>query len=486
MSTFIQNATIVSAEIPAKAFIGSIFVDRGLIQKIIPGLWMEEHPYNQADEVVRADGMLVIPGMINAHYHSYSNLLKGTESNLPLELWSLYTVAYGHSLQEEDIYLSVLLGAGEMMKNGITGCIDHFPHISRSHAALRAYEKTNMRVSFAPMMHDIPDHQFLSIRLPQNMVNKLESAKIHTPREMELFYQQLLCEWQHKNNSKIKIVVGPNAPQRCSSEMLKVCKKLSQENDLSVHTHLLETKIQRDVGDKKLDGILNYLKEHGLVNPKLSVAHAVWLTEEDMELLNEANTTIVHNPNSNMILGSGRASIGECVNKGIDIALGTDASNCGTQHNLLETMRSAIMMNRLYEPDYTKWLQVDDMFRMVTQNGAKAMGHQQKTGVIREGYCADLVLLNTNNTIWSPENNVISQLVFHENGRSINSVMIDGKWTVRQGKIVSFDEDEVILKVKERSIEMFQACKESLTFAEELLPYYKNMYQSHRLEEKLK
>lgn len=486
MSTFIQNATIASADILDKVFIGSIYVDGGIIQKILPGLWMEEHPYKQADEVIKADGMLVIPGMINAHYHSYSNLLKGTESNLPLELWTLYTVAYGHSLRADDIYLSVLLGAAEMMKNGITGCIDHFPHISRSHAALRAYEKTNMRVSFAPMMHDIPDHQFLPIRLPQNIVNKLESARIMSPKEMELFYQQLLCDGQYKNNCKIKILVGPNAPQRCSSEMLKVCKKLSQENDLSVHTHLLETKIQRVVGEEKLSGILNFLKEHGLLNSKLSVAHAVWLTEENIELLNKSNTTIVHNPHSNMLLGSGRASISECVNKGIAVALGTDASNCGTQHNLFETMRSALMMNRLYEPDYTKWLQVDDMFRMATLNGAKAMGHQRKAGVIREGYCADIVLLNTNNTCWSPENNVISQLVFHENGRSINSVMIDGKWTVRQGKVVAFDEDEVISKVKERSIEMFQACKEALNFAEELLPYYKSMYQSHSLEEKLK
>ncbi|SFE54166.1 amidohydrolase family protein [Alteribacillus iranensis] len=476
MSIFIQNVKMVNDEMEIEE--GSIYVENSRIEEIIPGTWQAEYPYNNAREVIRGDNMLVIPGLINAHYHSYSNLFKGTENYFPLEPWTLYTVAYGHALAEEDIKLSVQLGAIEMMKNGITSCLDHFPHISYSEAALQAYEASGMRVSFAPMMHDIPDHQFLPVELPQDILEQLNQSRAPSHREIELFYQELLRNWQDKNQ-KITIMAAPNAPQRCSTEMLAMCEKLSNEYGLHIHTHLLETKIQQEISEKKLSGSVDYLGRHGLVNSQLTVAHAVWLQERELELLNEANVTIVHNPHSNMILGSGRAPIGKYLRKGISVALGTDASNCGTQHNLFEIMRSTIMLDRIGELDFGKWLHASDVFKMATQYGACAMGKQEHLGQVRQGQLADLVLLDTTNATWTPENDVISQLVFNENGQSVDSVMIGGEWTVKNRKILSIDEEEIIWKVKKQRGELFAKCTSNLSFAEKQLPYYKSMYYSY-------
>lgn len=472
MSTLIKNAEIMTMSSEFGTVKGSIFIENGKIAKII----QNEVPGFHSDEVIDAQSQLVIPGMTNAHYHSYSNLLKGTENGFPLEIWSLYTVAYGHSLTDEDIYLSVLLGAAEMIRSGVTGCIDHFPHLPRIEAALKAYDESGMHVSFAPMMHDVPDHQFLGVPLPDFLIKKLEAKAPISVEKMRDLYEEIILRW-HGKNGRIHIILGPNAPQRCSREMLALCKDLSVQYDLKVHTHLLETKIQEEIGRNTFEnGIIGLLDEVGLLNDKLSVAHAVWLYDREIELLKERNVAFVHNPASNFILGSGRAPVSTYVKNHMPVGLGTDSSNCGTSHNQFETMRLASMMQRMSNPDYTEWLTNESIFKSATVTGAEIMEYSNKRGKIEVGYDADLVFLNKNTSTWAATNDAISQLVFHENGLSIDSVMIKGNWVLQKGKILSFDEHSVIARVQQRMKQVMENTSDALEFAEELKPYFEKFY----------
>ncbi|XXM71397.1 amidohydrolase family protein [Lysinibacillus sphaericus] len=480
MSTLIKNTTIVTMDDHAGILKGSVLVENGLIKEVIPHHPGSEPPV-QASETIDGSEMIVMPGMTNAHYHSYSNLLKGTTSHFPLEIWSLYTTAYGYSLDDEDIYNAVLLGVIDMIKSGVTSCIDHFPHIRRSEAALKAYEASSIRVGFAPMMHDVPDHHFLPIELPAERKRKLDEAAPISVDEMRAFYHSLFDKWHDKNNN-IQILLGPNAPQRCSGEMLALCKELSEQHGASVHTHLLETRIQKEVGDVAFPGgIVGRLRDQQLLSRKLSAAHSIWIEDDEADVLAGHDVSLVHNPVSNMMLGSGRARISTYLQKGMNVALGTDSSNCGISHNLFEAMRTAVMHSRQKHPDFDEWLQPMDVLKMATVGGAHLLGEENKRGKIKQGYEADLVLLTKRSSALAMNADLISQLVYYENGSSIESVMVKGEWVLKNRTIVTFDEEAVLQAVKEKQESLLEKSRASVQSANEYEPYFTNMYKKfHR------
>jgi 5-methylthioadenosine/S-adenosylhomocysteine deaminase len=476
MSTtcLIKDAQIISNAPVFGIRRGSVYIKDGKIARVIA---KDAEKIPDADQVIYAEKMILIPGMINSHYHSYSNLLKGTVNNLPLEIWSLYTVAYGHSLDDEDLYSSVLLGAAEMIRHGITSCVDHFPHLSKADAALQAYVESGMRVAFAPMMQDIPDHHFLPVKLPDVIMRELDSVPPLSVEKMNDYYINLIKQW-HGKEQRLQIMLGPNAPQRCSDEMLLLAQKLSERENLNIHTHLLETKLQCEWGKKRnRKGLVHHLHELGLLSPRLSVAHGVWLSKEERDLLVDAGVSLVHNPVSNMTLGSGLAPIVDYY-KAFNTALGTDATNCGGSHNLFEAMRLALMLSRLHEPCYEKWLRAEDVWHMATLGGARVMGQSRKLGMISEGYEADLVLLNTTKTAWTPQEDLLSQLVHYETGQSVDSVMIQGRWVLQNGILKIFDEQKILEQVRERHASRMNRSSLALLVAEQLKPYFEKMYQN--------
>lgn len=476
MDLLIKNATIFTMDEKEEMIKGSLLIDGTKIKAIFPHALGDE-PNIQAREIMDGSSLIILPGMTNAHYHSYSNLLKGTESSLPLELWSLYTVAYGHSLQDEDIALAVQLGVIEQIRSGVTCCIDHFPHIARAEAALKSYEQTGIRVGFAPMMHDVPDHHFLRVQLPNKITERIEAVRPKSVDWMREFYTTLLKYWNGKNN-KIRILLGPNAPQRCSKEMLSLCKDLSISEKMLVHTHLLESKVQKYWGDRSFSkGLVGKLNEAGLLNERLSTAHSVWLEEQEQAALAEKGVTFVHNPASNMMLGSGRAAVGKWLKYGANVALGTDSSNCGISHNMFETMRLAVMLHR-YGNEEEVWIKPIDTLKMATIGGAKLLGEADCRGKIKVGYEADLVLINKAHTPYCVETDLATQLVLYESGHSIEALMVAGEWLMKDKKLITIDEQKVITSVQERSSEFLKRCPPAVREVEELLPYFREMYES--------
>lgn len=471
MSFVISHAEWIDKEGSVKT--GDLLIKEGKIDEIFPSGSYSGGPETRK---VDAKGQWIIPGMTNTHYHSYSNLLKGTETDLPLELWSLYTVAYGHSLTDEDIYLAVLLGATEMIRSGVTSCLDHFPHIPRSESALEAYLDSGMHVSFAPMIHDVPDHRFFQLNLPEDIKRKMEVPP-RSSAEMNDFYRDLIDKW-HGKEGRIQLSVGPNAPQRCSVEALELCDHLSRTYDLPIHTHLLETKIQRDYGRFHYGkgGAIAHMDQAGILDDRLTVAHAIWLDDWEVDLLKERGVSIVHNPASNMILGSGQAPVFDYLQKGFSVGLGTDASNCGTTHSLFETMKLAAMMPRMGERDPGRWLDPSQVFGMATVQGARVIGNENRKGEIKEGFDADLVFLNKNTTTWANTHDAIAQLVFHENGSSVDSVMIRGEWVMKNKEMKSFDERRVIERVQERAETLRENSAEAVEFADRIRVHVEKFY----------
>ena len=223
-SVYIANALLIRPESGSEARPGGVLVAGESIAAVAVTEREQREARARAREVVDAAGMVLMPGLVNAHYHSYGTVLKGTENSLPLEPWALYTVAYGRALGAEAIRVAVLLGAAEMIRNGITACLDHFPHTGFVEAALAAHGASGMRVGFAPFMHDVLDHEFLDVALPPEIRAALDTAPRSEPGAAERMYRDLASRW--RDHPRITILLGPNAFQRCSAGLVDVWRRL--------------------------------------------------------------------------------------------------------------------------------------------------------------------------------------------------------------------------------------------------------------------
>lgn len=261
-SLLIRNARLVlpgRGDMPS----GSILIEGERIAGVFSG---GDGP-QQAGEVIDGAGLAVMPGLTNAHHHSYSNVLRGTRNDRRLESWALYTVAHGYVLDSEAIRLAALLGAAEAMRHGVTALIDHAPHIAHAEAALEAHRQSGLRVGFAPFMHDRSDHDLLGVSLPADL-RPVFDAPNRTPGTIADFYRHLVKEWQGRDG-RIQLMLGPNAPQRCSPVLLDLWRDLAGELSLRVHTHLCETRPQASYGEREWGGTVHELARRGLLNDRL-------------------------------------------------------------------------------------------------------------------------------------------------------------------------------------------------------------------------
>lgn len=232
---------------------------------------------------------------------------------------------------------------------------------------------------------------------------------------------------------------------------------MAERYDLGIHTHLLESVIER-WGGRRLyrGGMVQRIKMFGLLSPRLSAAHCVWLDEREMDLMASSGASVIHNPASNLKLGSGIAPIVELKRRGVNVALGTDGGDTSDSYSIFQQMRLAAFLSRLTTENSDHWVTALDALRMGTINGAEAIpAWRGKIGKIKRGYRADLVILNPNIRLY-PLNDVIHQLVYCEGGQSVDTVLVDGKVVVRNGLLTSVEETALIQKVEPISAKMYR------------------------------
>ncbi len=222
-SVFIANARLARLDAGNEPRPGGVLVEGDSIAAVASTDREQREARARASEVFDAAGMILMPGLVNAHYHSYGTLLKGTQNSLPLEPWALYTVAYGRALGAEAIRLAVLLGAAEMIRNGVTACLDHFPHTRWAEIALAAHEASGMRVAFAPFMHDVFDHEFLEVALPPEIRTALDAAPRSVASDAERMYRDLARGW--RGHRRVTILLA--GPQRVPALLARADRRVA-------------------------------------------------------------------------------------------------------------------------------------------------------------------------------------------------------------------------------------------------------------------
>ncbi|MFW5834690.1 MAG: amidohydrolase family protein [Pseudomonadota bacterium] len=396
--------------------------------------------------VVDAAGMLLHPGLINAHTHGHGNLAKGMGDRWSLELLLTAAPWIGGGRELEDKYLTTLIGAAEMLTKGCTACYDlsfEFPSptVDGMAACAKAYRDAGLRAVLAPMVADttlfeaIPG---LMDALPPALQKDAESYRL-APTETTLQRIREIVRGFDVDRDLVRPAVAPTIPHHCTTAFLEGCRDIAREHGLGLHSHVAEGKVQAIAG-RKLYGstLLQHMDALGLVGPDFVVAHGVWLDDEDMRRLAFHGGSVAHNPGSNALLGSGIADARRMLELGVNLAIGTDGANCCDNQNMYESLRTASYVSHVKSPDTERWLATSEILRAATEGSAKALGFPN-LGRIAPGFKADIVFVDLGTINWLPFNDPVNQLVHTEDGTGVHSVMVGGAFKLRDRKLVDVD-----------------------------------------------
>jgi cytosine/adenosine deaminase-related metal-dependent hydrolase len=432
-------------------------------------------PAGAAD--IDARDRLLIPGLVNAHTHAHGALSRGlVPDRAPLEMLLTGSAAVNGNRALEDKYLSAQLSAIEMVRRGCTACYDLFvefplPTVEGVQAVARAYHDVGLRAVVAPMMADRTLWQALPglvESVPEPARRQVEQIRT-APWEASIqACREILRTWPF-DRARVRPALGPTIPLHCSDEFLRGCRDLAREFDVGLQTHLAESRAQAVLGRKKYGKTLTaHLGDLGLLGPRFSGAHAVWLEADDVKRLADAGASVAHNPLSNLRLGSGVAHVRQMLEGGLRVGVGTDSASSSDTQNMFEATRLASYLSRIQTPDFSRWLTVDEALTMATAGSAGVLGMPEQIGRLAPGFKADIVLLDLANVNYVPLNDVMLQLVNGESGSAVDRVMIDGRLVLDRGRLLTVDEARVRSHAEAATARLRAANAETLAFARSL------------------
>jgi len=408
--------------------------------------------------VIDARDHLVLPGFVNAHYHSHDILAKGTLEEVPLESWRLYALPPQYPPRSvEEVYARTLLGALECLRSGMTTIQDMltlYPYEDRHmDAVMAAYEKVGIRVVFALQYADrkgIETIPFWKDTFPKEL-HPLLSTAAEPERQIDLIGHFETTRLKAAPRPLVSWALGPSAPERCSPALMQRTMELARRYDIPVYTHIYESRgmaLQARLTLPEYSGLLiRRLAEEGVLDPRLNFAHRVWLSHEDIELLAEHGAGVVLNPQGNLKMKCGIAPIRMLQDAGVRVGLGCDNCSCSDAQNMFVAMKLFALLAAVSDP-IPGPPQAVAAIRSATEAGADGarMGHV--IGRIAQGFKADLTLIDMNDPSWSPLNSAARQLVHVEAGRGVRTVLVGGAVVVRDRKLTSVDETTIYEAVK--------------------------------------
>lgn len=382
-------------------------------------------------EEVDASRRLLHPGLINAHTHGHGNLSRSMGDRWTLELLLAASPWITALEGAEQKWLSATIGAAEMVLKGCTVVYDLFvevpgPTRDGIAAVAEAYHAVGMRAVIAPMVADLTLYQAvpaLRAALPEPLQSEAAALRLPPWQEKMNELRAIVRDWRF-DQDWLRPAVAPTIPLHCADPFLEACRDLADEFGTGMHSHIAEAKFQ----------VVTAAQRYG----RSMVAHGVWLDAGDMAQLGGRGASVAHNPASNMRLGNGVADMAAMLAAGVNVGLGTDAAVCSDNLNMYAAMQFAGAGSHARGPDPAQWVTAAQVLTAATTGSAQALGFADM-GRIAPGYVADIVLLDLDAPTLIPLNDPVTQLVFGEDGTGVHSVMIGGKFVVRDRRLLTVD-----------------------------------------------
>lgn len=419
MRTLITNAYILdmvgdTANIEKK----EILINNNIIEKIDK----EIDKSIEIDEKINAKNMIVMPGLVNTHTHLAMSIFRGYKTDKKLMDWlenAIFPVE--EKLKPEDIYWNSYLSCLEMIKSGTTTCNDMYFGMNKT---VEAIEDTGLRAVIAWCIKD------------DSIKDKVEKTREYAKR------------YNNDKNSKIKIFVSADAPHTCNPDTINLCVNLAKELNTGLHIHLAETldeetKIKSRYNKRSTE----YLNDLNVFDVPVVLAHGIYVSDSDIEILKNIKGGISHNPISNCKLSSGICDVVKLRNNGISIGLGTDGIGSTTTMDMFEEMKTAAYLQKVNTMEPSS-ISAYDILKMATIDGAKVLGMEDQIGSLEPGKKADMIFIKNDKLHLCPENDICANIVYSSNGADVETVMIDGKIIMQNRKMVNLDEKQVMKQVK--------------------------------------
>jgi cytosine/adenosine deaminase-related metal-dependent hydrolase len=433
-------------------------------------------------------GLLAMPGLINAHFHSPGSLMKGCLDGMPLELFMLHEVPPLAAAADAErlIYVRTQLGAVEMLRRGITCVHDdayHVPVASQQSidAIMQAYADVGIRATVAidqPNVVEYEKHPFLAELLSAQQRAAMDAAPRQSGDELLGLYEHLIARWHGAAGGRLAAAVSCSAPQRVTDGYFAGLSALSRRHDLPFNIHILETRLQRVLGDTKYGmSLVQHVHEMGLLDERMMVIHAIWIDLHDIELLARSRCSVAHNPVCNLRLGSGVMPWRALHEAGVPLCLGTDEMNTDDTTNLWLVTKTAALLQTLSESDNRVWPQAGEFLHAATRGGARAIRRASDLGQLTPGAAADLILLDLDTHAFTPLNDLQRQLVYCEDGSSVRTTIVHGEVVFESGRVTTVDERALRAEARTLMAGYREQLTEAARHAQSLEPAYRAMLE---------
>lgn len=423
MKILIKHAQIVNPN--AQEIRGDVLIEDAHIKQI------GRFEAGPVDKIINAVGKTLIPGFIQTHIHLCQTLFRGQADDLELMEWlrhRIWPLEAHHDYPSN--YWSAMLGIGELIEGGTTAIVD-METVHHTQAAFDALSQSGLRALSGKVMMDHGQS------VPKQLQERTEDSIAQSI--------ELLKQWHEHDGGRIKYAFCPRFVVSCTEELLTQVRDLAIHYDTMVHTHASENQaeigiVEAERGMRNID----YLEHIGLANERLILAHSIWLSPQEREILAKRKVKVTHCISSNLKLASGIADVPALLKAGITVGLGADGAACANNLDMFQEMRLAALVHKVQHGPTA--MPAHLVFEMATLGGARVMRMENELGSIEVGKRADLCLLDLNQLHTYPSSQVdpISQIVYSACKRDVETVIINGRIVMENRQLLTLDRQAIL------------------------------------------
>ncbi|SEL83466.1 5-methylthioadenosine/S-adenosylhomocysteine deaminase [Paenibacillus sp. cl141a] len=380
----------------------------------------EEPVVEEGTEIIDGTHLFFLPGLVNTHGHAAMSLLRGYGDDLALQVWLQEKMwPMEAKFTSDDVYWGTSLSVLEMIKGGTTTFVDMYDHMDQ---VAKVVQDSGMR--------GVLTRGVIGLCPPEVQQQKLDEAVAFAK------------DWHGKADGRITTMISPHAPYTCPPDFIEKFVQASHDLNLPLHTHMseTETEVAQNVKDYGLRPVA-HLEKLGMFSRPTLLAHAVHLTDEEIEVLAKHQVAVSHNPGSNLKLASGVARVPALLKAGVTVSLGTDGPASNNNLDMFEEMRLAALIHKGVSGDPTA-IPASEALRMGTEYGAKS-AFLEDIGTLAVGMKADMIALNTDQAHFLPRTDYISHAIYSASAKDVEHVWVDGKQVVKNGASLTLDEERI-------------------------------------------